>query len=48
MMMLYVRLSRRITRWFLRTQRKSIDITEIVKLYSQGMIELKILVYRLF
>ena len=41
MMMSYVRLSRRVTRWFLRTQRRSIDITEIVKLYSQGMSELK-------
>lgn len=42
MMMLYVRLSRRITRWFLRTQRRSMDITEIVKIYSQGVTELKI------
>jgi glutamate dehydrogenase len=41
MMMLYVRLSRRITRWFLRSQRKAVDISEIVKLYSQGLIELK-------
>jgi glutamate dehydrogenase len=41
MMMLYVRLSRRITRWFLRTQRGSIDIAEIVKLYSLGVSELK-------
>ncbi|MDR3502574.1 MAG: NAD-glutamate dehydrogenase [Legionella sp.] len=41
MMMFYVRLSRRITRWFLRTQRKTMDITEVVKLYSQGMNELK-------
>ncbi|MGC1182494.1 NAD-glutamate dehydrogenase [Legionella sp.] len=41
MMMLYVRLSRRVTRWFLRTQRRSLDITETVKIYSQGMIELK-------
>jgi glutamate dehydrogenase len=41
MMMVYVRLARRITRWFLRTQRRSIDITEIVKLYSQGVTELK-------
>jgi len=42
MMMLYVRLSRRITRWFLRSQRRSLDITEVVKLYSQGVTELKI------
>jgi glutamate dehydrogenase len=41
MMMIYVRISRRITRWFLRTQRKTIDIFEIVKLYSQGINELK-------
>jgi glutamate dehydrogenase len=41
MMMLYARLSRRITRWFLRSQRKAVDISETVKLYSQGLIELK-------
>ena len=41
MMMLYVRLSRRITRWFLRSQRRSMDIADTVKLYSQGMSELK-------
>lgn len=41
MMMFYVRLSRRVTRWFLRTQRRAIDISEVVKLYSQGMSELK-------
>ncbi len=40
-MMLYVRLSRRITRWFLRTQRRSMDIAETVKIYSQGVTELK-------
>jgi len=42
MMMLYVRLSRRVTRWFLRTQRRTIDIIELVNLYSQGITELKI------
>lgn len=41
LMMIYVRLSRRITRWFLRTQRKSVDITEVVELYAKGMNELK-------
>lgn len=41
MMMQYVRLSRRITRWFLRSQRRSLDITEVVALYSQGMLDLK-------
>ncbi|MBI2786626.1 MAG: NAD-glutamate dehydrogenase, partial [Legionella longbeachae] len=41
MMMLYARLSRRITRWFLRSQRRAVDISEIVKLYSQGVVELK-------
>lgn len=41
LMMFYVRLARRITRWFLRTQRRSIDIDEVVTLYLQGMNELK-------
>lgn len=41
MMMLYSRLARRITRWFLRSQRRSVDISEVVKLYAQGVVELK-------
>ncbi|TAL63460.1 MAG: NAD-glutamate dehydrogenase [Legionella sp.] len=41
MMMLYVRLCRRVTRWFLRSQRRSVDITKTIKLYSQGVSELK-------
>lgn len=41
MMMVYVRLSRRVTRWFLRSQRRTSDIAQTVKLYSQGVIELK-------
>jgi glutamate dehydrogenase len=41
MMMLYVRLSRRVTRWFLRTQRRALDVSETVKLYSQGVVEFK-------
>ncbi|MGL5742200.1 MAG: NAD-glutamate dehydrogenase [Legionella sp.] len=41
MMMFYVRLSRRITRWFLRSQRKSVDISDVVKLYAEGVVELK-------
>lgn len=41
MMMLYVRLSRRITRWFLHSQRRALDITQTVKIYSQGITELK-------
>lgn len=41
MMMLYVRLSRRVTRWFLRTQRRTLDVSQTVKLYSQGVTELK-------
>jgi glutamate dehydrogenase len=41
MMMVYVRLSRRVTRWFLRLQRKGLDITQTVQLYSQGFSELK-------
>lgn len=41
MMMIYVRLSRRVTRWFLRSQRRTLDIAQAVKLYSQGFIDLK-------
>jgi glutamate dehydrogenase len=41
MMMYYVRLSRRVTRWFIRAQRRSTDMTQLVKLYSDGIIELK-------
>ncbi|KTD75021.1 NAD-glutamate dehydrogenase [Legionella waltersii] len=41
MMMLYVRLSRRVARWFLRTQRRSLDIADTIKLYSEGVSELK-------
>ncbi len=41
MMMLYVRLSRRVTRWFLRSQRRSLNISETIKLYSEGVEELK-------
>ncbi len=40
-MMLYVRLLRRISRWFLRSQRMRLDITKMVKLYTPGMLELK-------
>ena len=39
--MLYLRLLRRITRWFLRSQRMRLDVTKAVKLYSPGMQELK-------
>ncbi|KTD30409.1 MULTISPECIES: NAD-glutamate dehydrogenase [Legionella] len=39
--MLYLRLLRRVTRWFLRSQRMQLDITKAVKLYSPGMRELK-------
>lgn len=40
-MIFYVRLLRRITHWFLRTQRKRLDMTKAVKLYGAGMQELK-------
>ena len=40
-MMFYVRLSRRVTRWFIRAQRRSLDITQTVKLYTDGIKELK-------
>jgi glutamate dehydrogenase len=41
MMMFYVRLSRRVTRWFIRDQRRSLDITQTVKMYSEGVNALK-------
>lgn len=41
LMILYVRLLRRITRWFLRTQRMKLDITKTVKLYAPGVDALK-------
>lgn len=40
-LMLYVRLLRRVVRWFLRTQRTRLDITKAVKLYAPAMQELK-------
>ena len=40
-MMIYVRLLRRVTRWFLRSQRMRLDITKAVKLYAPGIQELK-------
>ncbi|KTC65095.1 NAD-glutamate dehydrogenase (plasmid) [Legionella adelaidensis] len=40
-MMTYVRLLRRITRWFLRTQRTRLNISKTVKLYAPGLQELK-------
>ncbi len=39
--MLYIRLLRRLTRWFLRTQRMRLNIAHAVKLYTPGMQELK-------
>ncbi|MBA2651570.1 MAG: NAD-glutamate dehydrogenase [Tatlockia sp.] len=39
--MLYVRLLRRVTRWFLRNQRMRLDISKAVTLYAPGVIELK-------
>ena len=40
-MMLYVRLLRRVSRWFLRSQRMRLDITKAVTLYGPGVQELK-------
>jgi len=40
-MMLYVRLLRRVTRWFLRRQRTTLDIAKAVELYQSGMQTLK-------
>lgn len=41
MMMLYVRILRRVTRWFLKNRRGSMDIGATLKLYSEGVVELK-------
>lgn len=41
LMQQYVRLSRRITRWFLRNQRMRLDITKAVKRYAPGVQSLK-------
>jgi glutamate dehydrogenase len=48
MMMVYVRLSRRVTRWFIRAQRRAINITKTVELYSEGISELKKCMPRVF
>jgi len=37
----YIRLLRRVTRWFLRTQRAGLNVSKLVKLYGPGVIELK-------
>jgi len=47
-MMLYVRLLRRISRWFLRNQRMRLDMTTVIQLYSPGMQELKNLMPSVF
>ncbi len=39
--MLYVRLLRRVSRWFLRSKRMRLDISKVVKLYTPDMQELK-------
>jgi len=40
-LMIYLRLLRRVARWFLRTQRTRLDISKAVKLYAPAMQELK-------
>ena len=40
-MMIYLRLLRRVTRWFLRNQRSRFDMTKTVALYAPAMQELK-------
>lgn len=41
LVMQYVRLLRRVTRWFLRTRRTRLNISKAVKLYAPGVVELK-------
>lgn len=48
MMMLYIRISRRVTRWFLRNRRLSLDINEALTLYIGGVAELKKLMPAVF
>lgn len=40
-MVVYVRLLRRLSRWFLRSQRMRLNVTNAIKLYSPGLQELK-------
>ncbi len=40
-LMTYVRLIRRVTRWFLRNNRTQIDMQDAVQIYMQGVVELK-------
>lgn len=40
-MIVYLRLLRRISRWFLRNRRMRLDITQSISLYSAGVCELK-------
>lgn len=41
LMLSYVRLLRRVTRWFLRNQRLRVNISKSIRLYEPGVIELK-------
>lgn len=41
MMMVYVRISRRVTRWFLKNRRQFSSISDFLKLYADGVKELK-------
>lgn len=41
MLIRYIRLARRITGWFIRNERKKLDISKAVKRYCPGFIELK-------
>jgi glutamate dehydrogenase len=46
--MLYLRLLRRVTRWFLRSQRMRHDISKAVNFYSPGVLELKKVLPKMF
>ncbi|CDZ78254.1 NAD-specific glutamate dehydrogenase [Legionella massiliensis] len=46
--MLYLRLLRRVTRWFLRSERMHLDISKAVKLYAPGVLELKKAIPKVF
>ncbi len=46
--MMYVRLLRRVTRWFLRNQRLKLNIGKTIKLYTPGVVELKKVIPAIF
>ncbi len=48
MMMIYVRISRRVTRWFLKNRRGNMRVGDALNLYSDGIVELKKIMPKVF